>query len=217
MISGSAKGVGWRSGRENMKACLDWVEDRILMTNWAGASIAGADEAELAAISKAVVMRDGIRRANVTRGYGSIAIGVKEETVAPWWSACVLATGWAILLEDGGMSAVTTATGWAVPRKSSRSCSCIHCSWTCGWQVTHLGWIAAVACCEWKRGRHLWNTLDNIWVAVDCRAVPMKNNCDHGISSVTGYLHLEIFLMLEYSPASRVLFVLTDHRGWCCK
>ena len=139
MISGSAKGVGWRSGRENIKACLDWVEDRILMTNWAGTSIAGVDKAESAAILRAVVMRDGILRANVTRGYGSIAIGVKEETVAPWWSACVLVTGWAVLLEDGGMNAVTTATGWAAPRKSSRSCSCIHCSWACGREVTHLG------------------------------------------------------------------------------
>lgn len=56
-----------------------------------------------------VAMREGMRRENATRGCGSIAMEVKEERVAPWYT-----------LEDS--KDVTTVTGWAVSRRRARRC-----------------------------------------------------------------------------------------------
>jgi hypothetical protein len=74
------------SGRENVRACLAWVEDRILMTICGGGGSARStdiDEGAIAVELRVAAMRDGIRSAKVTSGYGSIAIDVKEESVAP--------------------------------------------------------------------------------------------------------------------------------------
>lgn len=53
----------------------------------------GVDEEAEAAELRDAAIREGIRRANVTSGYGSIAIEVNEESVAPWWSALVFMLG----------------------------------------------------------------------------------------------------------------------------
>lgn len=61
-------------------------------------------------------MREGIRRENATSGCGSIDIELKEERVAPWKRlGCVVACD-----VVGSMREVTTATGWAVSRRSVR-------------------------------------------------------------------------------------------------
>lgn len=68
-------GRGWRSGREKLVAIDAWFADKMFMTMSAG-EFGGEELREDA-------MREGMRRANVTRGTGSIAIDVKEESVAP--------------------------------------------------------------------------------------------------------------------------------------
>jgi len=50
------------------------------------------------------------------RGYGSIAMDVNDDKVAPW-------KGCEVLEEWGGMKDVTTATGCAVSRRRARSLS----------------------------------------------------------------------------------------------
>lgn len=72
------KGCGWRSGREKLVAIDAWFADKMLMTMSAGEF----DGDEL----REVAMRDGMRRAKVTNGIGSIAIDVNDERVAPWYA-----------------------------------------------------------------------------------------------------------------------------------
>jgi hypothetical protein len=57
-----------------------------------------------------------MRRANAMRGYGSIAMDVNDDNVAPW-------KGYEVLEELGGIKDVTTATGCAVSRRRARSLS----------------------------------------------------------------------------------------------
>ena len=57
-----------------------------------------------------------MRRANAMRGYGSIAMDVNDDKVAPW-KVCE------VLGEFGCMKDVTTATGCAVSRRRARSLS----------------------------------------------------------------------------------------------
>jgi len=61
-----------------------------------------------------VAIREGIRSANATRGYGSIAIDVKEDSVAPW-NSVVSSLSWLLAAFANesveGMNDVITATG----------------------------------------------------------------------------------------------------------
>ena len=86
-----ANGVGKRSGLENFTASGACDAERRLMTicagRLAGLELAGwrveGDWEEYRELN-VVAIREGIRRANAMRGYGSIAIDVKEDSVAPW-------------------------------------------------------------------------------------------------------------------------------------
>ena len=71
-------------------------------------------------------IREGTRSEKEMSGYGSIAIVAREDKVTPWYR-------WSSLLDRS--SDVTTATGWAVWRKSSRSCCRIV---ACALQVERL-------------------------------------------------------------------------------
>ena len=98
----------------------------------ADAASAGAEEMS----ARVVAMRDGMRRENATRWCGAIEMEVNEESVAPWkvGRGCE-----GLAVEDGvveekddvggerecegvrlGMKDVTTATGWAISRRSAR-------------------------------------------------------------------------------------------------
>lgn len=99
-----ANGSGKRSARENFIAIEAWSADSRLTTMWEGSS--GLDSLRI------VAMREGIRSAKETRGYGSIAMDVKDESVAPWYGC-----SWSV----DPIFPVTTATGWAVCLRSSLS------------------------------------------------------------------------------------------------
>jgi hypothetical protein len=73
-----------------------------------------------------VAIREGIRSANATRGYGSIAIDVNEDSVAPW-NLVVFSFSWLVaafvIASVEGMNDVITATGCAISLSSIRKCS----------------------------------------------------------------------------------------------
>jgi hypothetical protein len=80
----------------------------------------------------AVAIRDGIRREKDTSGYGSIAMDVNDDKVAPW---CVdECSGNAVNKLD-----VITATGWAVSRNNERRRSRTIVS---GVVLRHRPWVA---------------------------------------------------------------------------
>jgi len=98
---------------------------------------ADADATSAEVSARVVAMRDGMRRENATRWWGAIEMDVNEESVAPWkvGRGCEgLGVEDRVGEEDDvggegegelegvmwGMKDVTTATGWAVSRRSAR-------------------------------------------------------------------------------------------------
>jgi hypothetical protein len=96
------------------------------------------EEGEEERSAREVAMRDGTRRENATRLCGAIEMDVNEDSVAPWNNRGVPDIDVDVdagggLDDDGcaedevgevrvrfGMKDVTTATGWAVSRRSAR-------------------------------------------------------------------------------------------------
>jgi len=95
-------GSGYKSGLENRTAVDCCAADSTFMTMW--------DDRRDSADLRAVAIRDGMRREKDTMGYGSSAMEVNDDRVAPWY-----------LGDDvPNKLDVTTATGWAVSRSSER-------------------------------------------------------------------------------------------------
>lgn len=73
-----------------------------------------------------VAIREGIRSAKATRGNGSIAIDVKEDSVAPW-NFVMSRLSWLLAAFANefveGMNDVTTTTGCAISLNNVRRCS----------------------------------------------------------------------------------------------
>ncbi len=69
-------GSGYLSGRENAMAVSAWSAERILTTICAPGPVGIA--------LREWDILEGMRREKATRGWGSIAMDVKEDSVAPW-------------------------------------------------------------------------------------------------------------------------------------
>ena len=83
-------------------------------------------------------MREGMRSEKATRGCGSIAIDVKEDSVAPWKREWLRELEEFVLRCASGMSEVTTATGCAVSRSNlRRSCRAVLDDAVCNGRITY--------------------------------------------------------------------------------
>ena len=95
--------------------------------------------ADVGSEDSVVAIREGKRSANKTRGCGSIAIDVNEESVAPWNSlvcAIIFVFVFTLPYEVLGIKEVTTATGCAIFLNNFRRPSfklCSSCSGRVPW------------------------------------------------------------------------------------